>query len=136
KNYPCCTFRGSLVALDLKTGKMQWKTYTITEPLKPTRKNAEGVQLQGPAGAAIWAAPTLDTKRGLIYVVTGDSYTDAETKGADAVTAIEMKTGKVRWSRQVTKNDNFVMACVRELKSSSCPEPAGPDFDFGASPVL
>ncbi|HYM34869.1 MAG TPA: PQQ-binding-like beta-propeller repeat protein, partial [Steroidobacteraceae bacterium] len=112
RNYPCCTFRGSLVALDLKTGAKQWQTYTITEPLHPTRKNTEGVQLQGPAGAAIWASPTVDAKRGLVYVVTGDSYTDADTKGADAVMAIEMSTGKVLWSKQVTERDNFVMACT------------------------
>src|SRR5205807_280067 len=31
--YPCCTFRGSLVALDLKTGHKLWQTYMITEPM-------------------------------------------------------------------------------------------------------
>jgi polyvinyl alcohol dehydrogenase (cytochrome) len=136
KTYPCCTFRGSLIALDLKTGRKQWQTYTITEPLRPTRKNSEGVQLQGPAGGAIWAAPSIDLKRGLVYVVTGDSYTDADTAGADAVMAIEMKTGKVRWSYQVTKGDNFTMACDPSYNSPNCPEPAGPDFDFGATPIL
>jgi polyvinyl alcohol dehydrogenase (cytochrome) len=136
KSYVCCSFRGSLVALDLKTGKTQWKTYTITEPLQPTRKTADGKQLQGPAGAAIWASPTIDEKRGLVYVVTGDSYTDADTKGADAVMAIEMQSGKVRWSNQVTEKDNFVMGCGNEPTSNSCPEPVGPDFDFGATPIL
>jgi polyvinyl alcohol dehydrogenase (cytochrome) len=136
KTYPCCSFRGSLAALDLKTGKLQWQTYMITEPLRPTRKNADGVQMQGPAGAAIWAAPSVDEKRGLIYVVTGDSYTEVETKGADAVIAIEMKTGKVRWSTQVTEGDNYVMGCEKIYQSSNCPEPRGPDFDFGATPIL
>jgi polyvinyl alcohol dehydrogenase (cytochrome) len=137
KTYPCCSFRGSLVALDLKTGRTQWQTYTITEPLRPTRKNDAGVQLQGPAGAAIWAAPTVDAKRGLVYVVTGDSYTDAPTKGADAVMAIETQTGKVRWSQQVTSGDNYVMACEQAFNSlSNCPDPRGPDHDFGASPIL
>jgi polyvinyl alcohol dehydrogenase (cytochrome) len=136
KTYPCCSFHGSLVALDLKTGHVQWQTHTVTEPLHPTRKNAEGVQLQGPAGGAIWASPSVDVKRGLVYVVTGDSYTDADTAGADAVLAIEMKTGQVRWSHQVTEKDNFVMACGRDEKNGNCPEPAGPDFDFGASPIL
>jgi polyvinyl alcohol dehydrogenase (cytochrome) len=136
ETYACCSFRGSLVALDLKTGRTQWQTYTITEPLRPTRKNASGVQLQGPAGGAIWSAPTVDEKRGLAYVVTGDSYTDAETKGADAAMAIEIKTGKVRWSHQVTENDNYVVACKSTSSSSNCPRPAGPDFDFGASPIL
>jgi polyvinyl alcohol dehydrogenase (cytochrome) len=137
KTYPCCSFRGSLAALDLKTGRTQWQTYMITEPLRPTRRSDAGVQLQGPAGAAIWAAPTVDLKRGLVYVVTGDSYTDADTKGSDAVVAIEMQSGKIRWSQQVTSGDNYVMACEQAFNSlSNCPDPRGPDHDFGASPIL
>ena len=79
--YSCCSFRGSLAALDIKTGKTQWQTHVITEPLHPTHKNSAGTQLQGPAGAAIWSAPSVDAKRGLVYVATGDSYTEVDTKG-------------------------------------------------------
>ncbi len=134
--YACCTFRGSLVALNLKTGEKQWQTYMITEPLRPTRKNANGVQMQGPAGAPIWASPTVDAKRGLVYVVTGDSYTDVNTDGDDAIVALEMSTGKVRWKNQVTANDNFIMGCSGPAKGANCPTPVGPDFDFGAAPIL
>ncbi len=133
-NYPCCSFRGSLVALDLATGKTQWKTFVVTEPLHPTHKNSAGTMMQGPAGGAIWSAPTADLKRGLVYVATGDSYTDEPTTGADAIVAIEMKTGKIRWSTQVTEKDNFIMGC--EDKLPNCPTPVGPDYDFGASPIL
>lgn len=135
-NYPCCTFRGSLAALDLSTGKTQWKTYVITEELKPIRKNSAGAQMQGPAGAAIWSAPTVDAKRGLVYVATGDSYTEAETKGADAIVAIDMKTGAIRWNSQVTANDNFIVNCTGAKTAINCPAPLGPDYDFGASPIL
>ena len=134
-NYSCCTFRGSLVALDLKTGQKQWQTYMITEPLGPTRKNANDVQMQGPAGAPVWASPTVDAKRGLVYVVTGDSYTDAATEGDDAIVAVDMKTGKVRWKNQVTTQDNFIVGCSGPMKVANCPTPTGPDFDFGATPV-
>jgi polyvinyl alcohol dehydrogenase (cytochrome) len=134
--YPCCSFRGSIAALDAATGKLQWQTPVITEPLKPLRKTSTGTQLQGPAGGAIWSAPTADRKRGLVYVATGDSYTDAPTKGADAIVAIEMKTGKIRWSNQVTEADNFIMGCNEPVKAANCPTPVGPDFDFGASPIL
>lgn len=135
KSYVCCTFRGSLAALDLKTGKMLWKTHTITEPLiKLPERN--GKTLTGPAGAAVWAAPSLDQKRGLVYIVTGDSYTDVDTKGPDSVMAIEIATGKVRWHHQVTDKDNFVMGCGPTSQSGNCPTPLGPDFDFGATPVL
>src|ERR1700730_1762274 len=134
-NYSCCTFRGSLVALDLKTGQKQWQTYMITEPLGPTRKNANDVQMQGPAGAPVWASPTVDAKRGLVYVVTGDSYTDAATEGDDAIMALDMKTGKLRWRNQVTTQDNFIVGCSGPMKVANCPSPTGPDFDFGATPV-
>jgi polyvinyl alcohol dehydrogenase (cytochrome) len=134
--YPCCSFRGSLAALELATGKLQWQTHVINEPLVPLRKNEAGTQMQGPAGGAIWSAPTVDAKRGLVFVATGDSYTDAPTKGADAIVAIEMKTGKIRWSNQVTEADNFIMGCNEAVKAKNCPTPVGPDFDFGASPIL
>jgi polyvinyl alcohol dehydrogenase (cytochrome) len=136
KAYACCTFRGALAALDLKTGKLLWKTPTITEPRRVVRQKDSGLEVQGPAGAAIWAAPSLDLKRGLVYVVTGDSYTDVDTVGADAVMAIEIASGKVRWQRQVTAKDNFVMGCGPSSVSGNCPTPLGPDYDFGATPIL
>ena len=137
KTYACCSFRGSVVALDIKTGKLLWKTYTINEPVQALSPNAAGVVRHGPAGGAIWSAPTADAKRGLVYVATGDSYTDAPTKGDDAVMALDMKTGKIRWSTQVTERDNFVMGCEDPAhKGANCNSPQGPDYDFGATPIL
>jgi polyvinyl alcohol dehydrogenase (cytochrome) len=134
--YVCCTFRGSLAALDLKTGKKQWQAVVITEPMRTLGKNAAGTEMKGPAGGAIWSSPTADAKRGLVYVTTGDSYTVAETKGADAIVAFDMKTGAIRWSTQVTEKDNYIMGCEAEKKPANCPTPLGPDHDFGASPIL
>ncbi len=137
KDYACCTFRGSLVALDAKTGRSLWQTFVIPEVAHPyDRKNAAGKALMGPAGAAIWSAPTVDPKRGLVYVVTGDSYTDVDTDGDDSVFAMDMATGKIRWHQQVTKADNFVMGCGPKGATGNCPSPMGPDYDFGASPIL
>jgi polyvinyl alcohol dehydrogenase (cytochrome) len=135
-SYACCSFRGSLSALDLKTGKTLWQTFVINEPLHPTRKTSAGTQLQGPAGGAIWSAPTYDAKRGLVYVATGDSYTEADTKGADAIVAMDAKTGAIRWSNQVTEADNFIVGCNAATKPINCPNPDGPDYDFGASPIV
>ena len=135
-NYPCCSFRGSVVALDLATGKIQWKTYTVTEPMHPTIKNPVGTQLQGPAGGAIWSSPTADPKKGVLYVATGDSYTAAPTLGADAIMAMDMKTGKIKWSTQVTKADNFLGGCLQIGHSANCPDPEGPDYDFGNPPIV
>src|SRR5271154_1994792 len=58
--YGCCTFRGSVVALDIASGRIVWKSYTVLEEPRPTRKNAAGVQEFGPAGAAISSSPTID----------------------------------------------------------------------------
>jgi polyvinyl alcohol dehydrogenase (cytochrome) len=136
KAYACCTFRGSVATLDLKTGKLLWKTSMISEPNKAIREKQGGLTVQGPAGAAIWAAPSIDPKRGLAYVVTGDSYTDIDTVGPDAVVALDIKTGAIRWRRQVTQHDNFVMGCGPASTSGNCPTPLGPDYDFGATPIL
>ena len=130
--YECCTFRGSVVALDAENGERLWKSYSIPEPAAPTRKNKTGTQLWGPSGAAIWSSPTLDLKRGAIYVATGNAYSDPEGS-SDAILAFDMDTGKRLWSRQMTEQDWFTINC---RAGDSCPDPPGPDFDFGASPLL
>jgi len=133
--YECCKFRGSLVVLDAYTGNVIWKSFTIQEEPKPFKKNSSGTQMFGPAGAAIWSAPTLDLKRKVIYVATGNSYTDVDTGHADAIVAMDMETGKVKWVNQVTPNDNFLVGC-KQPGVGNCPEDAGPDYDFGSSPIL
>jgi polyvinyl alcohol dehydrogenase (cytochrome) len=135
-NYACCSFRGSVVALDLMTGKKQWQTFPIQEPMKPIRKTAAGSMLQGPAGAAIWSQPSVDAKRGVIYVATGDSYTEAHSNGTDAIMAINMKDGSIKWTTQVTETDNFIMNCTIAKPGPNCPTPLGPDYDFGSTPIL
>jgi polyvinyl alcohol dehydrogenase (cytochrome) len=133
--YECCKFRGSIVALDAYTGKIIWKSYTVQDDPKPFKKNSAGTQMYGPAGGAIWSAPTLDLKRKLIYAGTGNSYTDVETHHSDAIIALDMETGKLKWTNQVTPKDNFLVGC-RQRGLGNCPEEAGPDYDFGSSPVL
>jgi polyvinyl alcohol dehydrogenase (cytochrome) len=133
--YECCKFRGSLVALDAYTGKIVWKAHTVQDEPKPFKKNAAGTQMYGPAGGAIWSAPTLDLKRKVIYVGTGNSYTDVETLHSDAIIAFDMETGKVRWAYQATPKDNFLVGC-RQAGVGNCPEKGGPDYDFGSSPIL
>jgi polyvinyl alcohol dehydrogenase (cytochrome) len=134
-SYPCCTFRGSVVALETSSGKQIWQAYTIAEEPKATGKSSAGVQYWGPSGAAVWSAPTADLKRHLIYVATGNNYSDPPTDSSDAVMAFDMKSGKKVWSRQFTKSDLWNAGCVAE-KKDNCPEQHGDDFDFGAPPML
>lgn len=135
-DYVCCSFRGSVAALDAMTGKIIWKTYSVDQAPKPYRE-AQGKMLTGPAGGAIWSSPTIDPKRGVLYATTGDSYTDVDTDGADAVMAIDLKTGQVKWRNQVTAKDNFMVGCPPGAKGpANCPSPVGPDVDFGSSVML
>ena len=131
--YECCKFRGSLVALDAATGRQIWKSFSVLDPPKALEKSATGTQLWGPAGAAIWSAPTIDTKNRLVYAGTGNSYTNVSINTSDAILAFDLETGKLLWSSQVQAKDNFTMGCGRGI---NCPEDRGPDFDFGSSPIL
>jgi len=134
-NYECCTFRGSVVALEAASGKTLWKTYTIAQAPSATRKTATGVQRWGPSGAGVWSTPTIDLKRNLIYVSTGDNYSNPTTETSDAVLALDRDTGRILWSRQVTANDAYTVDCVAKVKTN-CPDSNGPDFDFAQPPIL
>ncbi len=135
-SYPCCTFRGSVVAYDANTGKQLWKSYTIPGKLVPTKKNASGVQLWGPAGGAVWNSPTIDPQRGVLYVGTGDAYTEPAAPTTDAAEAMDLQTGKIVWSFQTLANDAWVIGCPSPTPNENCPKKVGPDHDVGASPIL
>ncbi len=132
--YPCCTFRGSLVAIDAATGKQVWKTYTIPDPPAATRKNSAGTDLYGPSGAAVWSSPTIDVKRKAVYVGTGNNYSDPPTRYSDAVLAFDLETGSMRWSKQMNP-DVWNFSCSQPGKPN-CPEKPDRDTDIGASPIL
>ena len=135
-DYQCCTFRGSVLALDAGTGKQIWKTYTISEPAKPTHKNSKGTQLWGPAGGGVWNSPTIDVKRHALYVGTGDAYTDPAAKTTDSILALDLNTGKVLWSVQDLGGDAWIVGCEVTPRPENCPKNMGPDYDFGSSPIL
>jgi polyvinyl alcohol dehydrogenase (cytochrome) len=103
--YGCCTFRGSVVALDIAGGRTLWKSYTVLEEPQPTRKNSAGIQEFGPAGAAVSSAPTIDAKRNVLYVATGGSPTGLEQSLTDAVAAFNLADGKLRWVKQLLRPD-------------------------------
>jgi polyvinyl alcohol dehydrogenase (cytochrome) len=133
-SYHCCTFRGSLVAVNAGTGKILWQSYTIRRPATVATA-ASGKQVTGPAGGSIFSAPTIDAKRGLIYVGTGDAYTSLESDSTDAILALRRSDGKRMWTRQVRKNDAWIFLCTGQ-PAGNCPAPLGPDFDFSSSPML
>jgi polyvinyl alcohol dehydrogenase (cytochrome) len=132
--YPCCSFRGSLVALEAATGRQLWRAYTVRTPAAAVI-SASGQKLMGPAGGSIFSAPTIDPKRGLIYVGTGDSYTNVVSDSTNAILALRLTDGARVWTRQVSKNDAWILLCTGK-PVGNCPSPLGPDFDFASSPML
>jgi polyvinyl alcohol dehydrogenase (cytochrome) len=134
-HYACCTFRGSVVRLDAATGQQKWKTYTISEPPAPARRNSLGTQLWAPAGAAVWNSPTIDPKRHALYIGTGDGYTEPGARNSDSIMALDMNSGRILWSVQDTVGDAWIKGCDSG-GSENCPKHLGPDYDFGSSPIL
>ncbi len=143
--YTCCTFRGSILALDVATGKILWKTYMMPS---------------GYSGGAVWGStPVIDYKRGSLYIGTGNNYTvppDVQTcignangdpaaeqacispdDHFDSVMALDLHTGAIKWATRALPFDNWTVACVFGfINPSNCPTPAGPDYDFGQGPIL
>jgi polyvinyl alcohol dehydrogenase (cytochrome) len=133
-DYECCQFRGSLVALDASSGEILWKTYTVPEPAKQ-ELNAIGTQLWGPSGAPIWSSPAIDPEQNAVYVTTGNNYSNPASDMSDAFIAMDLDTGRILWSQQMTSGDAWTAACRLEDKTN-CANLTAPDFDFAASPML
>eukprot|EP00246_Nothoceros_aenigmaticus_P017641 TRINITY_DN880_c0_g1_i10.p1 TRINITY_DN880_c0_g1~~TRINITY_DN880_c0_g1_i10.p1 ORF type:complete len:530 (-),score=61.71 TRINITY_DN880_c0_g1_i10:871-2460(-) len=151
---PCCFFIGSFQKLDIQTGKVVWRTNTLPD---------NGGKPGGYSGAAIWgSSPSIDVKRKLVYLATGNVYSvppeidacaarqqnltkpqvpdpclEAVNLG-NAILALELDTGKIRWGKVFGGYDAFTLAClvpnIRNLPNC----PAGPalDYDFGEAPML
>ncbi len=133
-DYACCTFRGGVTALNAQNGETLWRWYSTDEPEKVGLTNV-GTDILAPSGAPVWSTPTIDTERGLLYVGTGENYSSPANDKSDAIIALELTTGREQWVWQATTGDAWNAACGREPKAN-CPEEDGPDFDFGAPPML
>jgi polyvinyl alcohol dehydrogenase (cytochrome) len=131
--YACCTFRGSVVALRIRDGQQIWKSYLVPPP-KRTGQTKVGTPQFGPSGVGVWATPTLDAKRGVMYIATGDNYSSPATDLSDAILALEISTGRVVWSKQTTPGDAYNSSCGTDKRN--CPNEDGPDYDFGSSAIL
>jgi len=139
-SYECCTFRGSVSALDAASGRVIWKTYTIAEVPQPTTKSPTGTQLRGPSGGGVWSTPALDPDRNRMYIAIGDNYSNPPTAQSDAIMALAMDTGRVLWVRQVTAGDSWNTGCLQPANDAAgrahCPSAPGPDHDFASAPVV
>jgi polyvinyl alcohol dehydrogenase (cytochrome) len=134
--YPCCTFRGSLVALDAHTGRLLWRYWTL--PSAPVQVGLSAsvppVPQYAPSGDAVWTSPAIDPRTGIAYIGTGNTYT-GDSPLEDAIIAVNAATGKQVWVHQLTNADDWNLSCVYSPGLTNCPRP-GADFDFGSSPNL
>jgi polyvinyl alcohol dehydrogenase (cytochrome) len=135
-DYPCCTSRGSIVALDANTGKIVWKTFVVPGELKAYKIQSNGVVLYGPAGGGVWATPTIDPVRNAVYISTGDAVTFPAPDTTDGILAVDITTGKRLWAYQADSKDVYMGGCNGPVRSEACPNPMGPDLDIGNSPIL
>ena len=162
-NYPCCTFRGMVAALDAATGKQVWKTYTIPEAAT-ARVSSDGKHFMGPAGGGVWAPITIDPKRNAVYIVTGNTFSEPDMGRSDSVAALDLDSGKILWWKQDEVNDVWHTGCPqgkppagfppKNVTRRGAPPPApreampatyycpvdqvgpGPDWDFSAGAML
>jgi polyvinyl alcohol dehydrogenase (cytochrome) len=149
--YSCCSFRGSLVALDVTTGAIKWQTYTVP---------------QGYSGGGVWGStPAIDPARGSIYITTGNNYSApasvtscvvaAEAAGTDpsvcadpndhfdSILALDLNSGAIKWSFAAQPTDSYNVDCGlpgaypgNTNTPSNCPPGQGPDYDFAQGPIL
>src|SRR5262249_6574755 len=120
--YPCCSFRGSALAVNARTGAVIWKHYTAPP---------------GYSGASVWGSSLIpDPLRGLVYITTGNNYatpkapeftacvngrplTDAVVTEClspddliDSVAALDIRTGALQWSHRMWTQDDWNVSCI------------------------
>jgi polyvinyl alcohol dehydrogenase (cytochrome) len=140
--YPCCSFRGSIVALDAKSGAILWKTFDMPD---------NGGRTGGYSGGAVWQPPAIDPKRGTLFIGTGNNYTApadveacqnttptancaADDDFFDTALALDLKTGQIKWAKRLEGVDTWTVAChLPPGTNPNCPVPGSQDFDFGGA---
>jgi polyvinyl alcohol dehydrogenase (cytochrome) len=151
---PCCVSRGSVVALDVNTGQIRWKTYMVPD---------NGGVAGGYSGGGVWdSTPVVDVTRNSLYVGTGNNYqvpvavqqcfaannnnpncTDPADY-FDAVVSLDLDTGAIKWAKRALYYDAWNVNCIQKIvpppnfsitpgPGPNCPTPAGPDYDFGGT---
>ena len=140
-NYECCKGSGMVVAVSAVNGDEVWRHRVVKEEATAQEMSATGTMKYGPSGAPVWSSPTIDKKRGLLYIGTGENNSFPTTNSSDALQALDLKTGELVWNYQATSGDAYVIGTFNEDGTSmepcaNCPDPTGPDVDFGMAPVL
>lgn len=147
----CCTFRGSLSKLDVRTGAILWQTSMLPNNFGKTGEYA---------GAAIWgSSPSIDVLRNLVYIATGNLYAAPANvrecqerennqtvptspdkciepdNHSNSILALDLDSGKIKWYKQLGGYDVWFGACNWHL-DPRCPPGPSPDADFAEAPMM
>jgi polyvinyl alcohol dehydrogenase (cytochrome) len=159
--YPCCSFRGTMAAIEASTGVIKWRTRTIPDQADPEA---------GFSGGSVWgSAPSVDAERGVVYVATGNNYRvgaeleacidqhpgdpeaqetlcyqrlDPPDNYAESILALDLDDGAIRWARKMKNYGAWTFACDPELvpwlprNSANCEDLDSMDYDFGQAPMI
>ena len=136
-NYECCENHGAVTALNLRSGEKLWEYHTMPTAEYTGQVSSTGVKQRGPSGAPIWTTPTVDEKRGQVYVTTGENTSHPTTNTSDAIIALDLETGEAKWVFQALENDMWNFGC--SARGPNCiilEDTNSVDFDFGGPAIL
>ena len=136
-NYECCENHGAVTALNVHTGEKLWEYHTMPAAEYTGQLSSTGVKQLGPSGAPIWTTPTIDAKRGQVYVTTGENTSHPTTNTSDAIIALDIETGEANWVFQALENDMWNFGC--SARGPNCiilEDTNSVDFDFGGPAIL
>jgi alcohol dehydrogenase (cytochrome c) len=105
--------RGRLTAVDAKTGKIDWRFYTVPGPGEVGHDSwPKDSDAWKRGGAPVWQTPAVDPRLGLLYLSTGNASPDDDghvrpgnNLFASSIVAIDAHTGKYRWHFQQVHHD-------------------------------
>lgn len=153
--YPCCSFVGNMVAVEFDKSRLQFEVVWNVRMIPP--------MFAGWSGVGVWGSqPSIDESRSQVFVATGNVYTapseytsclqGPESNSThvnqtclpdgilqEAVIALDIDTGSIRWLRIVSPLDAWTLACgygAAPPNKAICPGVPGPDADFGMAPTF
>ncbi len=105
--------QGWVGAFRLSDGSQVWRFNTVPKPGEPgfeTWQNPKGIPV---GGGAVWTAFSLDTENGDLHIAVTNPSPDLPVhlrQGANlytnSIVALDVRTGKLRWHRQLVPNDS------------------------------